>query len=384
MATGPGGEPSVILFVDDNAALLRSVERLLTMEGYNVMLAADGRDAMQQLEQGPTQPDLIISDITMPGMDGFQFYKELRKRSQWTDIPFIFLTARDQIKDLEEGYLLGADNYLVKPLDQDRLLWIVRGRLKRRDELQARIREQEKGLKEVERDLATMVAHELRTPLVSITMVADILAREMDLLSPEQVREMLDAMQSGQVRLHRLVEQMVMFVELRSGVLEATVRDLCRIRSVREVLNEGLAFAQRMDYRQRSIPFRVDRENPDVIIQCDFNSLRQAIGEVLLNAIAFSKPGDEILVSQWATAKWTSIAITDQGAGLPESEWQRVFEPFYQYNRAYYEQQGAGIGLTLAKRIIELHGGTIDLVSRVNHGTQVTMSLPLYLSDGPA
>ncbi|RPJ02465.1 MAG: hybrid sensor histidine kinase/response regulator, partial [Chloroflexi bacterium] len=324
MATGSGNHQSIILFVDDNAALLRSVERLLTMEGYGVMLAADGRDAMQQLEQGPAQPDLIISDITMPGMDGFQFYKELRKHNQWMDIPFIFLTARDQIKDLEEGYLLGADNYLVKPLDQDRLLWIVRGRLKRRDELQARIRAQEKALKEVERDLATMVAHELRTPLVSITMVSDILAREMDLLSPEQVREMLDAMQSGQVRLHRLVEQMVMFVEMRSGVLEATVRDMCRIRSLRELLNEALSFAQRMDYRQRSIPIREERENPDVIIQCDFNSLRQAVGEVLLNAIAYSKPDGEILVSQWATAQWTSIAITDYGAGLPDSEWQRV------------------------------------------------------------
>jgi two-component system sensor histidine kinase/response regulator len=381
MTTSNDGVLPVILFVDDNPALLRSVERLLQMEGYEVMLASNGHEALQHLKAAAPLPDLIISDITMPGMDGFEFYKEMRKHSQWTDIPFIFLTARDQVEDLEQGYSLGADDYLVKPLDQDRLLWIVRGKLRRRDELRARILAQEQELKKAKQDLATMVAHELRTPLVSITMVADILAREMDILNADQVREMLDAMQSGQVRLHRLVEQMVMYVEMKSGTLATTVQAMRRPWCVHEVLSESLRYTQQMDYRQRGIRFRVEEDHPEAIVQCDQSTLRQALSEIMLNAIAFSELDDEILVAQWASEKWTSIAITDRGPGIPEKELLRVFDPFYQVNRQWFEQQGVGIGLTLVKGIIELHDGVVEIQSRIGQGTQVTVTLPVQAGD---
>jgi two-component system sensor histidine kinase/response regulator len=382
MATSNDGVLPVILFVDDNPALQRSVECLLQMEGYEVMLALNGHEALQHLQAAAPPPDLIISDITMPGMDGFEFYKEMRKHSQWTDIPFIFLTARDQVEDLEQGYSLGADDYLVKPLDQDRLLWIVRGKLRRRDELRARIRAQEQELRKAKQDLATMVAHELRTPLVSITMVSDILAREMEILSADQVREMLDAMQSGQVRLHRLVEQMVMYVEMKSGVLATTVEAMKRPRCVHDVLSASLKHTQQMDYRQRGIRFRVEEDHPEVIVECDQNTLRQALSEIMLNAIAFSESDDEILVAQWASEKWTSIAITDRGPGIPEKELPRVFEAFYQVNRQWFEQQGVGIGLTLVKGIVELHGGVVEIQSKMGQGTQVTVTLPVQAGDG--
>ncbi len=372
------GATPIILFVDDNAALLRSVEWLLKMEGYMVMLASDGNEAMQRMRAGPPVPDLIISDITMPGMDGFEFYRTLRKHEQWTEIPFIFLTARDQVEDLEEGYSLGAEDYLVKPLDQDRLLWIVRGKLKRSRELRARIMNQEAALKKARQDLATMVAHELRTPLVSITMVADILGREMELLSPDQVREMLDAMQSGQVRLHRLVEQMVMYVEMKSGVLATTVKAVMRPQRVHDILIEAVRYAQQMDYRQRGIPVQLDEDQPDVLIRCDQNSLRQALGEIMLNAMAFSKADGEIMAAEWAADNWVSIAISDRGPGIPESELNRVFEPFYQVNREWFEQQGIGVGLTLVKGIVELHGGVIEIQSKLEQGTQVTVTLPIH------
>jgi two-component system sensor histidine kinase/response regulator len=382
MATSNDGVLPVILFVDDNPALQRSVECLLQMEGYEVMLALNGHEALQHLQAAAPPPDLIISDITMPGMDGFEFYKEMRKHSQWTDIPFIFLTARDQVEDLEQGYSLGADDYLVKPLDQDRLLWIVRGKLRRRDELRARIRAQEQELRKAKQDLATMVAHELRTPLVSITMVSDILAREMEILSADQVREMLDAMQSGQVRLHRLVEQMVMYVEMKSGVLATTVEAMKRPRCVHDVLSASLKHTQQMDYRQRGIRFRVEEDHPEVIVECDQNTLRQALSEIMLNAIAFSESDDEILVAQWASEKWTSITITDRGPGIPEKELPRVFEAFYQVNRQWFEQQGVGIGLTLVKGIVELHGGVVEIQSKMGQGTQVTVTLPVQAGDG--
>jgi two-component system OmpR family response regulator len=125
--------PAVILFADDNLALLRTVERLLRMEGFLVLVAADGQQALRRLEMANPTPDLIISDIGMPHMDGFALFETVRQRQEWVNIPFLFLTARDQIEDLRRGYALGADDYLVKPLEQERLLMIVRSKLKRRD-----------------------------------------------------------------------------------------------------------------------------------------------------------------------------------------------------------------------------------------------------------
>ena len=226
-----------------------------------------------------------------------------------------------------------------------------------------------------------MVAHELRTPLVSITMVADILGREMELLSSDQVREMLDAMQSGQVRLHRLVEQMVMYVEMKSGVMQTAIKGVMRPCLLHDVLSDAVRYTQQMDYRQRDIPIRLEEDQPDVLIRGDRNSLRQALGEILLNALAFSKTTDEILVAQWTADGWTSIAVTDRGPGIPEGELNRVFEPFYQVNRDWFEQQGIGIGLTLAKEVIELHGGLIEIQPGPGQGTQVTVTLPVYRKD---
>lgn len=222
-----GAYSHTILFVDDNPALLRSVERLLRLEGFGVLLAADGDEALQQLEASTEPPDLIISDISMPKMDGFSFFEEVRRREAWIGIPFLFLTARDQIDDLKRGYSLGADDYLVKPLDQDRLLMIVRGKLKRRDELLSHIQVQQNALDAAKRDLSMMVAHELRTPLVSISMVSDLLTREMDKMETDQLQDLLDTMKSGSSRLTRLVEQMVMFVQLQSGSLADLISSGC-------------------------------------------------------------------------------------------------------------------------------------------------------------
>jgi CheY-like chemotaxis protein len=113
--------PALILFVDDNAALLRSVERLLQMEGYEVVLASGGQEALRLMESPSHLPDLVISDIMMPKMDGFEFYEQFRKRGEWAEIPFIFLTALDQVDVLRQAYSLGADDYIVKPLDNERL-----------------------------------------------------------------------------------------------------------------------------------------------------------------------------------------------------------------------------------------------------------------------
>ncbi|HML22794.1 MAG TPA: response regulator [Aggregatilinea sp.] len=369
---------ATILFVDDNAALLRSVERLLRMEGFKTLLASDGSEALRLMETASALPDLIISDVAMPHMDGFELFEMIRQRPEWVDIPFLFLTARDQLDDLRRGYALGADDYLVKPLDQERLIMIIRGKLKRRAELLERIQSQQESLSAAKRELALMVAHELRTPLVSISMVTDILSRELGKMGAVQLDDMVDTMQSGSSRLSRLVEQMVLYVQLQSGALLDSINQAVRPGYVRDAVIGAIDRARQFNYRRRDIAVRFEELDPGVMISGDLASLRQALAEVISNAIAFSQPEDEIQIAQWVAENMVWITITDQGPGIPEEELDRVFEPFHQFNRQRYEQQGVGIGLALALGIVGAHGGSLVLRSREGRGTQVTISLPLY------
>jgi two-component system sensor histidine kinase/response regulator len=373
-----GEHPTTILVVDDNPALLRSVERLLRMEGFRVLLAIDGEEAMQQLGAADYPPDLIVSDIAMPAMDGFEFFKAVRQHEEWLDVPFLFLTARDRIEDLRLGYSLGADDYLVKPLDQERLLLVIRSKLKRRAELLEHIQIQQQALDAVKRELSLMVAHELRTPLVSIRMVADILSREMDRMSPDQVQDMLDMMQTGSLRLSRLVEQMVLFVQIQSGSLADSIGAHVRPGLVREAIADAVDRARQFSYRQHEIRLRFEELDPDTLVNGDMGSLKQALAELLSNAITFSPAHEEVQVTQWVADSMVWITVTDKGPGIPPEELEHVFEAYHQHNRRQHEQQGVGIGLTLARAIIEAHGGTLSLHSVVGEGTQATVGLPVW------
>ena len=374
-----GVEGATILFADDNEALLRSVERLLRMEGFRVILASDGEDALNKLADSDVVPDLIISDVTMPRMDGFQLFREVRRHEQWLDIRFLFLTARDQIEDLRAGYSLGADDYLVKPLEQERLLLVIQSKLKRRAELLERIQIREHALDTAKRELSLMVAHELRTPLVSISMVTDILSREMDQMGQVQTQELVETMRSGSIRLSRLIEQMVLYVQLRSGALNDAITTHARPGYVRDAVIGAVDRARQFSYRQREIPLRFEESDPDVLISGDLGSLKHALAELLSNAMAFSTPEDLITVSQWVSNDRVWIAVTDRGPGIPEHELGEVFKPYHQVNRQKYEQQGVGIGLPLARGIIMAHGGTLELRSIIGKGTQAIVSLPVYV-----
>ncbi len=377
----PSNKSQTILFVDDNTALLKSVDRLLRLEGFNVLLAADGDEAMTIMESIPSPPDLIISDVAMPKVDGFEFFERVRRREEWLSIPFLFLTARDQIDDLRRGYSLGVDDYLVKPLDQERFLLVLRSKLKRRAELMSHIQVQQHALDVAKRELALMVAHELRTPLVSISMVTEILSREIERMGSEQVQDLLETMRSGSVRLSRLIEQMVMFVQLQSGALASSIQQHLRPGYLHEAVLGAIERAQQFSMRQRDIPVFFDELEPNAMVSGDIGALKHAIAELISNAIAFSKPTDRITIEQWVDNGMVWLSITDQGPGIPADELPHVFQPYRQSNRNQYEQQGVGIGLSLAKGIVEAHGGLLELHSVVGKGTQALVGLPTWTKE---
>lgn len=329
------------------------------------------------LESQLRPPDLIVSDITMPTMNGLDLLRAVRQNPSWLAIPFVFLTDCDDPEMMRQAYSLGADDYLLRPLDRDRLLLILGSKLKRQAELQAQTRAKQRALDAARDELTLMVAHELRTPLVGIRMATEILAREGNTLDPQQFREILEIIHSGEARMARLVEQAIMFVMLQSGALAESIATQSIPSPVRGAVIGAIARARQFDYRHKDTPIQFDELDPDALVLCDLGALTHALAELLANAIAFATPGSPVQVTQWVSDERVWLTVTDYGPGIPAEELPHVFEPYRQVNRRKYEQQGIGIGLVLAREIIEAHHGTFELCSVTDRGTQVIMGLPL-------
>jgi signal transduction histidine kinase len=171
---------------------------------------------------------------------------------------------------------------------------------------------------------------------------------------------------------------MVMYVQLQSGALGEAIKRFTQPAYAREAVISAVDRARQFSYRQRDIAVRFDELDPAAMISGDMGSLKHALAELLSNAMAFSRPEDEVVVTQWVADGWVWVTITDQGPGIPEHDLERVFEPYHQSERRKYEQQGIGLGLPLARGIVQMHGGSLELISAQGRGTQVVVGLPQW------
>jgi DNA-binding response OmpR family regulator len=205
---------TTIVVIEDKQTLLKEILTILSYEGFNVVGASNGQAGLQLIQE--QKPDLIISDIMMPGLDGYGVLEALRQDPETATIPLIFLTAKAEKSFMRQGMELGADDYLTKPFTTDELLAAVRARLARHRALgEATARDLERAKK----TLTQLVAHELRTPLASITMVQNYISRQLGQLSQAELQDLLDSMRSGSQRLRHVVEQMVFMTQLEAGLL---------------------------------------------------------------------------------------------------------------------------------------------------------------------
>jgi signal transduction histidine kinase len=366
-----------VLFVDDEAEIRESIQALLEAGNVHVTTAEDGSDALQQMQRG-LRPDVIIADIEMPVMDGFAFYQAVRANDAWLPIPFIILTAHDDKANFRRAMLLGVDEVLIKPLDAERLLLTIYNRVKRTQELTRYAEAAQETLDFVRRDVARMFTHELKTPLVSLNMVTELLTRHTGDLSSQEARDLIASLEAGNTRLNRLLRQMELLIQLDTGELPKLIRIAARPGPLWDALTAAVSRARSFSYRQRDIPVHYDPGPENGQIVAEWNSLTHALAELLSNAMAFSPPDGVVKVRQWLENGRACLSISDSGPGIPESSQGDLFRRFHQVQREKHEQQGIGMGLYLSRYIVESMGGTLKLISEEGRGTTVTISFPLF------
>lgn len=360
-----------ILVVEDEVPILENILEALELEGFEVRGETNGRLGLQGARE--MQPDLIICDITMPVMNGYEMLLGVRSDPQIASIPFIFLTANVDRASMRLGMESGADDYITKPFRIDELLTAIESRLERQKII---VTDYEDQMEQLRGSIIHALPHELRTPLTSILGYSELIVLDAEVLDKAQIVEMVTTINQNGQRLYRLTENFLVYAQT-----EVMRHDPERLRSLRthqvsspRSLIRSLAETE-ASRAGRPNDLRLDVEDvPSVQILED--NLRKIVEELINNAFKFSKPGSQVMVSARPQGAMYCLTITDHGLGMTPKEIARV-DAYVQFERRLYEQQGAGLGLSIARRLAELHGGTLTITSTPKEQTTVEVCLPL-------
>lgn len=366
-----------ILFVEDNKDLRDNAAMILSLEGYEVEVAQDGREALDILDKGFV-PALIVSDIMMPRMDGYEFFQAVRQRDHLKAVPFIFLTALGSRRDVSVGKMMGADDYLIKPFEPEEFLIAIQNKLQRTAEIRADLVQQLDGAR---RSLVQLLSHELRTPLTYVTGGFALLAEELDRLQQnamtEDVRISLDLIQSGTHRLNRLAEQMVLYSQIASGFVSHRIAESSESLDMAFLITDAQHTVLDLSQERDVVIHKVNSDAFQFRVMGIQDLLVTAFSEILRNAVLYSPIGSEIEVALGRDQTWGILTVSDHGAGIKPDDQTGIWDVMIQSDRERNEQQGAGMGLPITKGIIEAHKGTVTLHSVPDEGTRVTIRLPL-------
>lgn len=358
-----------ILIIDDDPAMQSLAAKLLQTRGFQTLAAGDGREGVELARK--YNPDLIICDVQMPNMDGYQTLAALQQDPLTATIPFIFLTAVTGHQNQRYGMGLGADDYLTKPYTVKELMAAVNTRLSKKAALQ---KMSDRKLEELRGNIGTALPHELLTPLNGILGLAGMLADDESVLTTQEVREFARGIQQSGMRLHRLIENFIVYSGLELiGSDPKKIAELRRgpLTPVRAVVERAAREKSEAAVREEDLVLSV----ADVSVVMEPERLRKATEELVENAFKFSNAGHPVRVSTELTERQFVLNVTDEGRGMTAEQVASI-GAHMQFERRFYEQQGAGLGLIIARRLAQLHGGDLLIESVPGDSTSVQLVLP--------
>ena len=361
-----------LLLVEDDPIALDFLTDVLEHEGYLVTKAVNGLLALETLKSNV--PDLIISDVMMPEMNGLDLFRRVQDEERYQDVPFIFLTSLDDGDVTLKLKSLGPDDYLSKPIRPKHLLATVKGKLFR---TQKRKEQALKDRDSLKNRIQWTLSHELRTPLTVIQCISELLTNEAKLGETPDYHELLQSLRAQAFQLGYLIENFLLVTRIDSGMEEESHRKGVSDCELNEVVEETtLAFWEKAKSKGVDFQVEVPRDLPKIrVFRPHF---AEVLKQLLDNGFKFADPENpHVELRAWQEEGRLKVRVSDNGRGISAEDKHRIFEKLSQLDREVHEQQGSGLGLYIVKKLVEINGGTIDLCSGSGQGAQVELSFPV-------
>ncbi len=367
-------ERSRILAVDDAPDNLILLDKLLKRQGFEVINAGSGRECLSKVATDP--PDLILLDVAMPEMDGFETLKHLKENELSKVIPVIILTANSKdAGSIEHGFSLGADEYLTKPIDQEELIARVRSIL--------RAVKAEHEIEQVKADFQSMLVHDLRSPLSVITGVLELgVNGEFD-QNPVEMKEFMNNALNTSQKMLGLINDILDVAKLEAGKLELNKQP----NDLNAVVSSAVARLKILA-REKGITLTVEEDHDIPVIELDSGKMDQVVTNLVTNAIKFTPKDGKITIRTYMKhfdheipglgGDYAAFDVEDSGVGIPSDDIPMIFDRYRQArNSRTAVQKGTGLGLTIVKRVTETHGGKVFVESSLGKGTKFTVVIPV-------
>ena len=360
-----------ILVIEDDPEIRDALFEILELKNYSIVYAENGRQGVELAIAH--LPDLILCDVMMPELDGYGVLRQLQDSRQTETIPFIFLTGCSTKDDRYQGMQLGADDYLTKPFTATEVLTAITTRLNKKAKID---RDREEKLNELRSSIRLYLPDEMRNPLNGILASAEFLQADFDLLDKDDVLELIANISISAKRLNRLIINFLLhadldLIEKDAERLESLQKDRTEYPSL--VIKEiGATLARKCeDPRSEDLEFNLK----DATVRISRESLIKILEEVIDNALKFSQPGSSITIASETSGDRYHLTISDRGSGIAPDRIASIgtYQPL---DRKEHGQSRAGLGLTLANKIVNLYGGSLEIESILNSHTAVRISLP--------
>lgn len=362
-----------ILIVDDVMSNVLLLKVLLTNEKFAIATASNGRQALEQVEK--ENPDLVLLDVMMPDMSGFEVAQHLKSNPNTADIPIIFLTALNSTADIVKGFQVGANDFISKPFNKEELIIRVTHQislvaakrliLSKTEELQRTIAGRDK--------LYSVIAHDLRSPMGSIKMVLNMLI--LNLPSEKigaEMYELLTMANQTTEDVFSLLDNLLKWTKSQIGKLNVVYQDVDLVE-----VTEGVIEIFSMVASLKKI--RIHEMKPEkMMVNADIDMLKTVVRNLLSNAIKFSKENSEVLVKMEEVDGMAVVSVQDYGCGISEEGQKKLLHTDTHFSTfGTNNEEGSGLGLLLCKDFVVKNGGKLWFTSKEGEGSIFSFSIPV-------
>jgi signal transduction histidine kinase len=352
-----------ILLIDDDEQMLHSYGLILRKSGYHVLEANSGSSGLKMAQQH--LPDLILSDINMPGGDGTTLLRDLRNDSELKSVQIVLMTGKPEVATPRRVMEEGADDFLLKPVSMEALLACLEARFNRAS---VSWRVEDKMLDRLRSAVPVNLPHEFFTPMAGIIGLTEILRGGSASMNSTEIDEIANDIHQSALRLNRTLRNYLLILELQGSEPDPMV-GLLLPRRVEDCIKAGVIEALRLNPRQDDVTLQIQPSSLPV----KGNDLSRMVEEIVDNACKFSRKGTPIKVQLNEDG---AVVVTDQGRGMTLEQITQI-GAFQQFDRKRYEQQGLGLGLLLVQKLTRLHGAKLHVNSEPGQGTSVHITFPL-------